>query len=215
MDLLHLLYLIIVAIGILMGVVNFKGYTPIFKLTVLLLVLTLISEMATTLTLKAGMGKSPAYHFFNPIEAAIISVIFLITVSGRSRIAYSIYVTLFWVCCGVANLYFFQPLRLLNSNFLILESFVVIAMSLYSLFTILADDSIHSPLVKPEFFLWVCFLVYFSSTFFFWSCVPTFYRAHSPFYGVAANIEMAANFLMYIGIDLILIFYPKMKTLGR
>lgn len=215
MDIGLLTYITIITAGTVTGLSRFKVYNTTFKLVTILLTLTVVSELLSAITLRMGLGKSPPYHIFNPVEAIIISGIFITTVMKSPSYRHLVWPAVTWGILGISNTAILQPLTLLNSNFLILESFVVIALSLFALYKMLTNDEIIKPLRHPEFYLWVCFLIYSSSTFFFWSCVPLFYRQKSPFYTFAASVEMTANYIMYMGIGVLLAYYPKFRKIEQ
>lgn len=194
---------------------------PIFKLKYFdhraraifcLLAITFFSEIAATITLYFGLGKNIVYHFFNVIELTLMTYYFLKTVRVKKACRFTLVFGITYSLIAFLNEQLFQPLKTLNSNFIALESFLVISMSLYALYNILKSDVLQVT-KQPHFWLWVILLFYFSCTFFFWPFVKIIYKEKPTYYSVIASLQVIANIITYIGIGIVLAIYPKIKSL--
>jgi hypothetical protein len=198
------LYLVFVAAGIAAGLINYSRYDAAAKIILLLLIFTLVSECLSRIIM-----REPVYQVFNVVETSTIIFYFSRTAKLKYRYFVPGFVVL-WIVLCLLNIAFLQPFYVLNTNMISLESFVAITMSLYALYQILIDDAIDTPLQHPHFWIWICLLLYFSCTFFFWPCIRILYRQKSHYYGVVIYSQIIVNILAYAGLSLTLLLYPKM-----
>jgi hypothetical protein len=116
--------------------------------------------------------------------------------------------TFFLVLIGLSNALFLQPVLTLNSNVLILKAFTISAMSMYALYTILLDSKITYPERYQHFWFWALFLLLNSGSFFFWATVKILDKG-GHFIDFAQSVQMIINIIVYGGIFIIFLKYPK------
>jgi hypothetical protein len=208
-DFLFYVYLLIVAATCVTGFIRYRRLDKGTRVILAILVLTIISEGLSALGDYFIYYKSYFYHVFNLLQLMLITTYFANTIKFRNKGIIAI-VCLFYVVLEVLNDIFFQPLTKLNTNFISLECLLIVPMALYSLFRILIDDSIEKLQTYVHFWLWTILLLLFSSSFFFWQFVVYFYKHNELFYNISNYIHQIANLILYTGIFLVFLYYPKM-----
>ena len=210
----YILYFSILTSGIVAGRLRYQFLDKGGRIILLLLAVTLINEIAVASFMWADLNRTRIYHFFSPVELSLLSWYFFVTTVRGGQKFIPWLVTLY--CAAAAgNILFVQSIEDLNKNYIIMESFLVITMSLYALFKILINEQIALPFCYNHFWFWSLLLLYFSVTFFFWLCIGIFYAEKSPFFAVANYLHIAANLVMYSGFALVIYLQPKHKDLER
>jgi len=205
----YYIYLCFLLVGTVTGVVKYRIVDRASRLICLLLLLTLAAEISTTVLYKLGYSKYPVYHVFNVIEITVITLYFL-NVSGlRQKAALSVASITCYIVLAACNTIFLQPIDTLNSNFITLESFLIIGMMLFSIYRIMIDDNVAEVTRYPHFWIVLSLLIYFTSTFFFWPCIRILYRQKSPYYNIIASSQVVINAAAYAMITTVLLLYPK------
>lgn len=193
----------LVALGILRYRIMDNGSKRIFYLMVLALLCETITKY------NSPFIKSPTYHIYNLLEMVVITSYFIYTVRIKHKWIY-LMLCLFYIGIEVTNDILYQPLRKFNSNFIIFECLLVIPMALYSLYKILINDSIEEMRKYVHFWFWTMLLVYFSSSFFFWPFVVYFYKHNQTYYNISSYTHLIVNLIVYTGMLLTFLYYPKM-----
>jgi hypothetical protein len=98
----------------------------------------------------------------------------------------------------------------LNTNFVVLESFLIIGMSLVAFYRLLISDDIRI-FALPRFWFSAIFLVFWSFTFFYWLVGATIYRS-LPEKALWLNLMIwLINIAVYSAIAGVFLNYNKMK----
>jgi hypothetical protein len=127
---LFLSFLAILALGFITGLVNYKR-KPTLRPVVVLLGVTLLSEICSYLLAKYYRNNMPLAHFFNPVQMLIWAYFFY----NNFREGY-MKNTVKWVVAGMlifaaCNTLFFQPLKTFPDNFIKLETMLFIVWAAY------------------------------------------------------------------------------------
>ena len=168
----------------------------------------MLTEVYTIIAGRVNDDRLPAYHIYSVVESILLTRYFFITIGFRKTLVLGI-ITILYVAIASINIIYFQPLRHLNSNYITFNCLIGIPMALYSLYKILIDDTIEKVQHHVHFWFWVCFFMYYSSSFFFWQFVGYFYRTNRKFYSIALDMHSILNVLTYAGILITMLFYPK------
>ncbi len=208
-------YYIFLVLGVVLGIINYKKSDSPMKVFISLLVITLIAEFISykLYNAKKYEEKNSAYHIYNVIEAVIITTYFLRLYYLPKRKLLLYLSLIIWPVIGIMNMLFLQPITELNNNMLILESFAIITMSLYSIHRIVKNSYLHNIFNYAHFWLAVVLLIGWSSTFFFWAFIKVLYGNDWPYIDIVLNMHIIICILVYAGIATVLFFYPKMKKL--
>ena len=212
-DILFNTYLLILTISILVGLYRFSLASTSIKIVVILLIITVISEGITRYMSKLGMNRNPIYHFYSIISFFVTAMYFVRIFKLKKEAGYIALLTIILPVIGLINCMFLQPITVFNSNILILKSLTIIALSLYSLFRILLDDSIHDVYTYCHFWLSGLFLLLYSGSFFFWATFNVLKQSN--YLWRIQYVQAVYNALIYAGLGTILYLYPRIKTNER
>lgn len=160
---------------------------------------------------KENDDRLPVYHLYSLVEIILLTLYFFTTIKLKKPVLFALLVVVY-VAVAVVNVLYFQPLRSLNSNYITFNCLMAIPMSLYSLYKILIDDSIEKVQYHVHFWFWTSFLIYYSSSFFFWQFVGYFYRTNRQFYRLSLYMHSVLNIMTYSGIFLTMLLYPQKKA---
>lgn len=131
------------------------------------------------------------------------------TINNKNRAIFALLCFLY-VGVEIANDILYQPLRKFNSNFIIFECLLIIPMALYALYKIQVNDSIERMGKYVHFWFWTFLLMFFSSSFFFWPFVVYFYKHNQLYYNISSYTHLTVNLIVYTGIFVTFLKYPKM-----
>lgn len=148
------------------------------------------------------------YHLYSIIQLFLISFYFN-SVSKRFRKNnLMLSVGIVGIVIGILNSLFIQtPWKYLNTNFLMLESFVIIAMSLFTFYELLASDEVDIGR-NPVFWFSALFLVFWSFTFFHWLIGLTMHDQAT----LIAYMIWSISVLIYSGFAVVFLSYRKMRA---
>ncbi len=194
------------------GVMRYKRLDNAMRIVVILLAITSISELYDFIAVKTKnvFIKDVLSDVYTIIEVVLITSFFLKINNIRNYRRKVVLSTLIWLTLSIVNIAFLQPLNVLNSDILVLESFGIITMSLYSIYRMLKNDMVQNIFLNPYFWMSVIWLVEWSCTFFFWAFLKVFYRNHWPYLYLLLDMNIMINLVANVGIMAVLFYYPKM-----
>ncbi len=198
------------------GIARYRYMETSLRIITIMLVITSVSELCCSV---AGMYqkyfiKLSIYHFYNIIQASLISAYFIYAIAPRRMNSILTISSMLWIAAGIANLLFLQPLGTLNSNMLVLESFGFVTMSLYFIYYILKNDLAGNIFRFVHFRMAFILLVYWSSTLFFWAFVKIFWYDHWQHILTLMYIQSVIEIIVYTGIAATL-YYSGKKMAGN
>lgn len=188
--------------------VRYKTLDRGSRLMFYLIIFGLLSE-SLAVSEEFSSYKSPAYHVYNVIEIVLITKYFLYTINNKNR-AIFVLLCLLYIGVEIGNDLLYQPIRKFNSNFIIFECLLIIPMALYSLYRIQLNDGIEQISRYVHFWFWTCLLLFFSSSFFFWPFVVYFYKHNQLYYNISSYTHLIMNLIVYTGMFITFLNYPKM-----
>lgn len=203
------IYLVILALTVVQGFFRFRRLDEASKILVILLAVTTLSEFICLVRIENNLGKAPVYHIYSVIEIILTTAYFLKTIKSYHFFRLMLISIVVWTLLGILNAVFLQPLNKFNSNYLLLESISIIAMSLYTLYKMLLNDTMYNVLKFPHFWTWSLQLILWSGSFFFWGYYEVLTQRGWAYLPAAANMQAIINILVYFGIGLTFLFYPK------
>ncbi len=202
-------YYIVLFLTIAIGFLRLRLFDKGAKILYVCIVTGAINEILVYISKCYKFNTMPLYHIYCVVEFFIITLFFINSAHFRRKRLYILLLAILLPALGYCNLVFLQPKTGLNSNMFLLESFAVIAMSLYSLYAILVNDKLTFVHNDPYFWFWVCLLIMFSGTFFFWAVIIPI--SNNPrLTDIAQDIQVIINICSYIVIGTVFFFYPKM-----
>lgn len=204
------IYLIVLYLNFIIGIAKYKHLDFGSIMLVLLFLFGAINETICRILIKRHLGYEVPYHIYSIIELSLTSIYFgysIMVLNIKRWIILSIAIS---ILIGAGNLYF-QHLDSINTNMLLIESFVIISMALYSFYKMLLNDWIINLFHYPHFWFWTAFLLLWSGSFFFWVFFDVLIKKESDFRIVAQYGQIALNLIVYLITGLTLFLIPKKK----
>ncbi len=190
------IYLLIIAIGFVIGIIYYKRNRQLRPIVILLGV-TLVSEIVSRVLAYQIRNSNPAYHFFTPIQILLWGVFFLMVIKNQ-KIKTAIFLfSATLVLFSMINTFFWQGLKIFPENVLRMETIFLIFCSI-CLFIEMLDRPSGENIFKNPFFivaigvLWfnlVSFIFFESHNFFLKNKIP----AHS-----IRTIHYISNYVYYL-----------------
>ena len=204
-----------ITLSAIIGIIRYKQLDISLKILVLLLIISSISDLSCfmAIILEKFSFRSTIFHFYNIIQGIFLTIYFLTNIKPNYNKIHLILIVLFWVSAGVLNFIFFQPLGTLNSNMLMLESFIFITLSLYYMYITMKNDRIGNIFRHTHFILSFILIVYWSTTFFFWACLKILYSNHWKYIMNFMYFESVIEILVFLSISATLFYYSKQNKM--
>lgn len=159
------------------------------------------------------MVKTVLSHVYSIIEAMILSSYFIHANRPYHHRKYIFAAIVFWPAVDLLNTSFLQPLKGVNSNIILLESFTFITLSLYTIYALLKNDMVVGLRYNSRFQFSIVSLVMWSCTLFFWATIRILYRNRWPHVHTLMDIQVIINTLAYLAITITLLNSIKKKPI--
>ena len=202
-------YLLVLAYVNVIGITRWHYMDVPMRFFLALMLLTLLCEVFSNFYFMKHSTKAPIYHFYSMIELSLYGCYFLHTLYKRPSLLALVLLCLFSIAAGTINLSRFQPLHCYNTNILMMECIIVIAMSLYAMFSIARNDEIKDVMSYPHFQIWVSVLVLWTSTFFFFAFLLYLKKMENAYYNIIAPVQGLINIGIYIWVGYV---FFRLKT---
>ncbi len=205
-----IIYQLILLLTALIGLIHYKKMDKASKVIFGIITLTFFSEAIAFASAIIYKNNLLIYHLFNPIQFYIICYYFNVTIDGFKTNNIGIFLGCAGLVYSIINTLFFQnPFSEMNTNFLIPESILIIAMSLYSFYELLASD-IYDVYSNTRFWFSAFLLTFWSFTFCYWLIGPTLYKTSGNTLWLDTMI-WTINILCYSGFAIVFLSFRKMK----
>lgn len=199
------LYLGVIFLAILGGVYKLKHKDTASKILLVLLCLTLVSEFITYWAAIKFGNNMFVYHFFAPIQLVLLGIYFD-NLEHRFRRKIGLLIGASGIVIAIVNTAFFQPLKILNSNFLLFEGLVIMGLALYTFQRILADERID--IYKYRHFWMIVILIFFwSVTYTTWALFSVLQVKKLFLMPYVSNVLWIVNVITYSAIGFVLLFF--------
>ena len=168
-DFYHSFYYSILFIGALTGLLLVNRVNTPFKWLSILLMVTLMSELlAKYLSSYLKISSNPVYHFFTVIEYLLYVIVYRYFFAAKlwSKIL-TISAWIFFTA-EIINVIFFQPMQTTNTNTMILESLLLIFLSLSLFLKLRASIEYENILLEGVFWFNASVLFYYSFNILIW-----------------------------------------------
>jgi hypothetical protein len=213
MDVKAIAYFTLLLLVSVLGIVKWKSLNLAEKYMAILMPVTLVTEWLAFLIIKNSGNSLPVYHVFNPVEFLLISLYFNQSIEAFKRKNIGLYVGVAGMLIGLMNTLLFQKPTTINSYFLLFEGTVVIIFCLLSFHQILLDEE-HLPYGFAHFWITICFMVFYSTTFTGWGIYTILDPKERVINSIFHNVLATVNFIFYTGIAAIFINYKKLTPSG-
>jgi hypothetical protein len=199
------------------GLFKYKYLDTAMRLLVASLILTSISEICCYVAVIYAryLLRCNIYHFYDIIQSILTTAYFIYAIKPHHYRKLLLLNFIFWPAIGISNIIFFQPLGTLNTNMLMVESFVFITLSLYFIYLTLKNDKVANIFKDAYFRIAVIILCLWSSSFFFWALVDFLFQGKWKYADVTMYLQSLIEAMAYFGIAATLYFYDKRIELNK
>ncbi|WP_276132349.1 hypothetical protein [Polluticoccus soli] len=154
------------------------------------------------------------YHVLAPLHLFLVSLYFNQSIQSFKERHIGWFIGLGGFAIALVSSIFLQPVKELNSYFLLFAGFVIISMCLYAFYKILENDEIGT-LNNPHFWFSFILLFFWSVTYLNWSVYQLLSKKVVEYMALVGFALPIISAITYIGFGVVFLLYPKMKKLGR
>ncbi len=203
----YYIYLSVLLLAILGGIRKLNHKDSSYKILIGLLCLTFISELTSYWAAIKIQNNMFVYHFFAPLQLIILGKYFdSINHNKKQKIGFII--GIIGAIIAVVNTIYFQPLKILNSNFLLFEGLVIMGLSLYTFQGILTNEKID--IYKyGHFWMIVIFIFFWSITYTWWALYTVLQEKERFLLLNVTQVLWAVNIITYSAIGFVLIYFSS------
>jgi len=202
-------YLLLLSAISAIGIIKWHFLSKEERVVGVLVTLTLISETMALAVSYIWHNNLPIYHIFSPIEFFLISLYFNCVIPLFRKTNIGLIIGIAGFPLAILNTIFLQKITSINSNFLLFEGTAVCIYCLLALHAILLDEE-HLPYRFAHFWITLCCLVFWSSTFTGWGLYSMMSVDDETVVMFFDKILTVANFVFYIGIGGTLVFRKRL-----
>lgn len=196
-SLILIVYLIILGVDVTIGLLKYNILDRPLRVMFWMLFFCLVSEIVSSFLYTRIHTKAPVYHFFSIVELTTLTYYFLFIIKAKPPKWLLVFIPAVSILLGLSNLLFFQPLRVYNTNMLLIESVVISGMALYALFVIMKRDEILDLISYPHFRISIAVLILWTATFFFWAFLSYLKKSSPDYYRIVALGQSMLNIATY------------------
>lgn len=203
------IYLAVLLFAVLVGIWRLKGKDYSYKILVGLLCVTFISEFTAYWAAIKIQNNMFVYHFFAPIQLIILGKYFD-GISQDKKQNIGITIGIIGVIIAVINTVYFQPLKILNSNFLLFEGLVIMGLSLYTFQGILTNEKIDI-YRYGHFWMIVIFIFFWSITYTWWALYTVLQVNERVFLSNVTKVLWFVNIITYSAMGFVLLYFSSKR----
>ena len=200
----------------LLGILNYRNNNLPTNIFVASLIITSISEVIAYKLALERKNNLLLYHIYTPIQFFFLCLYFNIIISFFRRIYAGYIIGISAIVLSVLNTIFLQhPKTSYNTNFLAIESLLVVGMTLCYYYDYLSKPITSKHITSPEFWITCLLLTYWSFTYLRWlveTTVPSLITANAI---IIQYMMWSINIFTYSGFAIIFLFYRKQKVSVR
>lgn len=205
-----LIYIIIIALGVVAGSIKFR-YLPVYlRFLTVLLAGTLVSELISRQLIHTTNNSNPVYHVYSLLEICIVCLL-LRSITKRERtkrLCITVFLMVF--IFSVINSLFIQGFMMFNSNADIVKSPVAVFFSFFILIEKLHDPVKTRFLIESDLLILIAILWFNITSFFFFMAHNYLVSNHVSTIGLG-RIHYISN-LVYYGLLLLSILIYDRKV---
>lgn len=192
---LYFIYFGVIVFVFILGVIRFGVLSWNSKIILILLFITIISELIATFLSKSGSSNILVYHIFMPLEFSILCLAFKNQVS---RILIDAFIVIF-IGFSFFNSLFIQNFRSeFNSNAFVLYCILVLILSVIFLFNLLKMDGENSFKDYPLFWISIGFTLFCLVNLFILGTHNVLAENNKLLARIFTNIRFISNYFLYL-----------------
>ncbi|MDB5285388.1 MAG: hypothetical protein JWR05_337 [Mucilaginibacter sp.] len=190
-----IIYAVFIWVIFLYGAVNFKKFAIPYKLLILLLGLTFVSELIGRVLIVRLHNSMPAYHIISVIEYTLITFIYSFFFTGSVK-KLLLYLMIPVISFAIINTVFIQTILEFPTHFILLAQGIYLLYALIGFRQMLLFP-IDKPLNKQSFFWLNTALLFFSTMLFLFFGLLNYINSHNYDVRPLYTFSYVINFLYY------------------
>lgn len=202
---------VIIGYAIIAGIYNFKSLDKASRILLFLMLFTFIIESVADYFIVKYNNSNVVYGLFNPIQLLFIAAYYNYSIEGLKKSKIALLIGGVGTMFGFVNYIWIQTPFKMNNFFLLFESLIVIALSLYAFYKMLLEDEQLVLTKYQHFWLTSIQLFFWTATFFIWGL----YNYMTVTLGIGASIIhivlLSVNVIYYVGMGTVFLMYNKMQ----
>jgi len=172
---------------------------------------SLVTEIVAFYTAHVYKTNSLAYSVFGFVEVVLLCLFFRSVIDVFRRRKALIFVAIAMVILGLLNMLYLQPPKELNTNFIILEGFLIIGFCLFGLFRLLLYDGELDLFRNSNFWSISIVLVYWAADFLNIGLYNMLDRELSEKIGFVRDTIWALTLIVYSALAILFLNYRKLN----
>lgn len=198
-----------VLLAVFCAVYRFKQVDTGTKYLCLFIWLGAVSESLGWAVALKYRNNMPVYAISSLVAYTVICMYFNSILSTFKRYSVGIWIAVAGLCWGIWIILKYQPLHVVNSNFLFYECLVIVSMALYSMYKQLMAADLR--LSKETHYWGPSILLFYKCTALWnWGFYDFFKERHADKVIYVHMVILLVNLLAYLSLSILLFFYPKM-----
>lgn len=177
-----------------------------------LLIITLLTEIVSELSIRKFRNNMVIFHIFSPIELLLLSLYFNEKISLLKKYHVGITIGILGIVIALLNALFIQPINTINSVFLLFEGFSIIALSLFAFYMLVLKK--EEIIYNTHFWFTTIILTYWSAVFVYFGMYPFFLTILKGYMEPLTLALRLINIAAYFGFALVFLNYKKMTVNG-
>jgi hypothetical protein len=190
-----IIYAVFIWVIFLYGAVNFKKFAIPYKLLILLLGLTFVSELIGRVLIVRLHNSMPAYHIISVVEYTLITFIYSFFFTGIIK-KLLLYLMIPVISFAIINTVFIQTILEFPTHFILLAQGIYLLYALIGFRQMLLFP-IDKPLNKQSFFWLNTALLFFSTMLFLFFGLLNYINSHNYDVRPLYTFSYVINFLYY------------------
>ena len=195
-------------IAVVIGTLRYRHFDAGTRILFYMVVVDMLAESIGTYAALKYRTNTIVYNISSVLDFFLLCMYFNDVIDVFYKRKIGLYMAGGACVLWISNLLFFQSMNVLGTNFLFVEGFVIIAISLFGLYRLLLHHDQLRLFKYHHFWFISMILLYWSLTFLNFG----FYQLIATASGITIwLIILYANVLWYVGFTIVYLRYPKMQ----
>lgn len=183
----------------------------------LLMVVSLVQEIIAKVIIIFGDKKDNlyTYNIYTPVEFFLVCMYFNHSLAYFRKRSLGLKIGLAGVVLCILYIKYIQPLQVFGNYMLFFESLIITVFCFVAFYQLLMEEDLRL-LTAAGFWLTVCLMLYWSTTFAGWGLWNIMKKQqYQTLIRIITNTLKGANYVFYSGVALVFLNYPKLKPSGE
>lgn len=205
------IYLILLVGVSILGFMQVKYFDSPTKVLLAYICITSISETAAFLLAINQKNNLWLYHIYGPMQLSLLCVFFNNTIASFKKHKIGFVILSVGIVYSIVNSIFVQQLSVFNTYFIVVESILIIGITLYYFYSFLNGAQVYKNHTTPHFWVACFFLLFWSFTFFRWLTALAMPQIIDNNIMAIQIMMWSINMITYTGFGIVFLYYRKLQ----